>query len=478
MEEFLRADLPRIAAAAPAEAAWHLRPRCTSCAFFHHCRAEADRTDDLSRVVGLTPLAKRELNGARHPLRPRAAQGGVPARRVRGVPRAGIRRGHAQEARAGAGLRQDQGRGEAELSHGRRRVHPRAADGGRRPGERDGVRAGPQGGARQRARRHRGLSGRGRVGGRGAGDADRASCCAPGRGLRGGRGVARRGRWRQRGQKAAHVFVWDRGEAELLRECLQRHLGDPGTQPGIAGVSRLLFPAGDAGGSPPGTVVLDVVSELFALPIPYAWDLASVSAELQPSEGAAVHLPRADYGWPLSSQVAYERIHNVWSGRPYRADGEEQAPDEVRARDRADGAQQAGGDGFRHPRHPRGRRQAPRPRAADGGGVRGRGGRQRRRHPPRHAGEAAPFHPGRGRGRGRRHPPAARAPHAGPRPPLRVHQRAEQGRDAAQRPRRLRVRRGVPRGQVPSRRLCARPDQRRRAHAGRDGQPGAGCAAS
>ncbi|HEU4880670.1 MAG TPA: ATP-binding protein, partial [Longimicrobium sp.] len=111
--------------------------------------------------------------------------------------------------------------------------------------------------------------------------------------------------------------------------CLQRHLGDPGTQPGIAGVSRLLFPAGDAGGSPPGTVVLDVVSELFALPIPYAWDLASVSTELQPSEGAAVHRPRADYGWPLNSQVAYERIHNVWRDRPYRANGEEQAPWEV-----------------------------------------------------------------------------------------------------------------------------------------------------
>ena len=76
-----------------------------------------------------------------------------------------------------------------------------------------------------------------------------------------------------------HVFVWDRGEVQLLRDCLQRHLGDPGTQPGIAGIARLLFPGGDPGGTPPGTVVLDVVSELFALPVPYAWDLAAVSAE-------------------------------------------------------------------------------------------------------------------------------------------------------------------------------------------------------
>ncbi|HEX9936563.1 MAG TPA: ATP-binding protein, partial [Longimicrobium sp.] len=72
----------------------------------------------------------------------------------------------------------------------------------------------------------------------------------------------------------------------------------------------------------PGTVVVDAVSELFALPVPYALDLAAVSAALQPREGGHVWSPRVDYGWPLSSQVAFERIHNVWRRRPHRAASE------------------------------------------------------------------------------------------------------------------------------------------------------------
>jgi hypothetical protein len=131
--------------------------------------------------------------------------------------------------------------------------------------------------------------------------------------------------------KPVHFFVWDAREAELLRDVLQRHLGDAGTQPGIAGVARILFPSGDAGGTPPGTVMLDVVGELFALPVPFAWDLASVSAVLQPSESAWTHAPRGDYGWLFSSQVAFERIHNVWSGRPWRGGEAAQEADEVRA---------------------------------------------------------------------------------------------------------------------------------------------------
>jgi DNA replication ATP-dependent helicase Dna2 len=329
VEEFLRTDLPRAAAAAPADVEWHLRPRCTSCVFFHHCRAEADRTDDLSRVVGLTPLAKRELHGrgirSVRDLRKSEFRRGVYAgchalesaettlkKRVQALDYGKIKEGEKQSFRMGTGesirvlltaegdpvsgtvfalglkVERMTGRGVSEVF---------LSDAGTEEAEREMLtrfllRAASVVYAAEEASRA-------------AGDG-------------------------RRGQKPVHVFVWDRGEAELLRDCLQRHLGDPGTQPGIAGIARLLFPAGDAGGSPPGTVVLDVVSELFALPIPYAWDLASVSTELQPSEAAAVHAPRADYGWPLSSQVAYERVHNAWSGRPYRADGAEQSPDEVR----------------------------------------------------------------------------------------------------------------------------------------------------
>ncbi|HEU0302202.1 MAG TPA: AAA domain-containing protein, partial [Longimicrobium sp.] len=329
VEEFLRQELPRIAAAAPAEAEWHLRPRCTSCAFFHHCRAEADRADDLSRIVGMTPLARRELRarGIRSVRDLRKAEfrrgvyegchalesaGTTLKKRVQALDFGKIKEGEKQSFRMGGGesvrvlisaegdpvsgtvfalglrVERNSGRGVSE-------VFPSAE--GTEQGEREMLgrflfRAGHLVAAAEEAARA-------------AGDG-------------------------RRGEKPVHVFVWDRGEVQLLRDCLQRHLGDPGTQPGIAGIARLLFPGGDSGGTPPGTVVLDVVSELFALPVPYAWDLAAVSAELQPSESAAVHAPRSDYGWPLSSQVAYERIHNVWSDRPYRAGGVAQAPDEVR----------------------------------------------------------------------------------------------------------------------------------------------------
>jgi hypothetical protein len=70
-----------------------------------------------------------------------------------------------------------------------------------------------------------------------------------------------------------------------------------------------------------------VISELFALPVPYAWDLARVSEALQPDVAPSVHRPRDLYCAPFSSQVAFERIHNVWNRRP--AGGQE--PDEVRA---------------------------------------------------------------------------------------------------------------------------------------------------
>jgi hypothetical protein len=331
VEEFLRDELPRVAAAAPAEVDWHLRPRCTSCTFFHQCRAEADAGDRLSRVVGLTPLAGRELK----------ARG---IRSVRELRKAEFRKGvyagcHALESAESTLKKRVQALDyqklvPAEKQSFRMPVAERvrvllSAEGdpvsgtvfalGLRAGQGDSLRgaaevfvsaAGTEAAEREMLGRFL---------------------------LRAGEVVARAeaeqrkdGFLSGRAPRPVHFYLWDRREAELLRDCLQRHLGDPGTQPGMAGIARILFP-GDAGAAPPGTVVLDVVSELFALPVPYAWDLAGVSGALTPVEGAWTHAPRGDYGWPLSSQVAFERIHNVWNARPHRAGGAVQAPGEVRA---------------------------------------------------------------------------------------------------------------------------------------------------
>ncbi|MBB4639288.1 bifunctional RecB family nuclease/DEAD/DEAH box helicase [Longimicrobium terrae] len=345
VQAFLRDELPRIAAASAAEAEWHLRPRCTSCAFFAHCRAEADRTDHLSRVVGLTPLAASQLRsrGIRNVRQLRTAEfkrgvytgahalesaESVLKKRVQALDFGKLKEGEkqsfrmpvAEAARVLVTAESDPVSGtvfalgiRAERSGGPARTDVFVSESGSEEGEREML---------------------GRFLTRAAeivGDAEAGAREAQTGGRRRGPG--------------AHVYLWDAGEAELLRDCLQRHLGDAGTQPGIAGVARLLFPGGDAGAPPPGTVVLDVVGELFALPIPYAWDLASVSDELQPAEKAWVHRTRPDYGWPFSSQVAFERIHDVWRQRPHPVAGGEEAPERVRAEIvRAVGSKLAGVD--------------------------------------------------------------------------------------------------------------------------------------
>jgi hypothetical protein len=330
VQAFLRDELPRVAAASAAEAEWHLRPRCTSCAFFAHCRAEAERTDHLSRVVGLTPLAARELRGR-----------GI--RTVRQLRTAEFKRGvytgcHALESAESVLKKRVQALDFGKLKEGEKqsfRMPPFEAAKVIVTAEADPV-SGAVFAIGLRAER--------------AGAPPRTDVFVSAQGSEAGeREVLGRFLVRaaeivadteaatrdtqagaRRVSRGAHVYLWDAGEAELLRDCLQRHLGDAGTQPGIAGVARLLFPGGDSGAPPPGTVVLDVVSELFALPIPFAWDLASVSDALQPAEKAWVHRTRPDYGWPFSSQVAFERIHDVWRRRAHPVAGREEAPERVR----------------------------------------------------------------------------------------------------------------------------------------------------
>jgi hypothetical protein len=61
VERFLRHDLMRILEGQPEEAAWHLYDRCEWCEFFDHCREEMKQSDDVSRLVQLTPHGKKHL---------------------------------------------------------------------------------------------------------------------------------------------------------------------------------------------------------------------------------------------------------------------------------------------------------------------------------------------------------------------------------------------------------------------------------
>jgi len=61
LERFLRQDLTRILEGEAQDARWHFYERCEWCEFFDSCREEMRRTDDVSRLVQLTPYGKRHL---------------------------------------------------------------------------------------------------------------------------------------------------------------------------------------------------------------------------------------------------------------------------------------------------------------------------------------------------------------------------------------------------------------------------------
>ena len=330
--EMLRRDLPRVLEAGAEGCAWHLSPRCAGCAFLPHCRGEADGTDDLAKVVGITPVAKGVLHGKR-------------IRTVRDLAldlRKGTYQGsHALEAHGGRLAKRASAIRYGKIVDIPGHTHLMPA--------REDVRLVLTAEADPVSNRVFAL------GLRVHGDLLPPEVCRPGVWLaRAGtetaerailqellgsvervlRAVAEKGSGVRRGGPSIHFYVYDHTELEIVRELLLRHLADARSRPAIARLLRVLSPRDvvlrpDVVRSAPGTVVADAVSALFALPVPYAYDLAGVSDRLRPGSGAAPWRPRSDYRWPFSSQIAFERIHNVWRGKPHEAGGETQRPEEV-----------------------------------------------------------------------------------------------------------------------------------------------------
>ncbi len=72
---------------------------------------------------------------------------------------------------------------------------------------------------------------------------------------------------------------------------------------------------------------------LVALPVPYGYDLRSVSQIYQPERGGyRFHTPYG-FSWEHSNQIAFERIHDVWNNTSftYQSRGAERTltPDEI-----------------------------------------------------------------------------------------------------------------------------------------------------
>ncbi|HEX7238815.1 MAG TPA: AAA domain-containing protein [Longimicrobiaceae bacterium] len=325
VEEWLR-DLPRVAALDPSETAWHVSPASASCPYFDHCRAEADRTDDLARVPGLTPLGRQVLRDR-----------GI--RTVRELAKS-FRRDtytgcHALEQDAARLKQRAQALQFGKVFDVERETHLMGPGEGTRvvlTAEEDpvtgtcfalGARPAGRGSARGEARVF--LAEAGTAAAERAmllaflGHLDRVAAAAPPAGPR---------------ESALHFYVWDRDELALLRAVLERHLGDPEARPAIARALAVLFPMDEASGSrplrgSPGTVLADAVAALFALPIPYAYDLGSVSATLRPAESPHAFAPPEGYARPLTGRVAFERAHEAWRKGPPRPGSA--SPEEARA---------------------------------------------------------------------------------------------------------------------------------------------------
>lgn len=148
-----------------------------------------------------------------------------------------------------------------------------------------------------------------------------------------------------KGQKL-HIYIYDTLDLHIIRELIERHLFDTEPSellPEIRTLIRLFPPESvlpDAATfrTIPGTVVIQVLRSMIALPIPYQYDLRSVSRLYQPqnqqgSDTGFIFQPRYGFGWEYSNQVAFERIHNVWESQAFEFETRSRSgimtPDEI-----------------------------------------------------------------------------------------------------------------------------------------------------
>jgi DNA replication ATP-dependent helicase Dna2 len=297
--------VPRVAATAPADCAWHVAPRCNGCSYLNHCRSEADAADSLARLPGLTPLGARVL---------REKGVATTAQLARLAWRKDVLTGCDSLERDATRLRQ---RAQA-LAFGK--VFDVERNTSLMP-RRDDVRLVVSAEYDPVTRRcfalgyHLDAGGAPRaaafVAARPTHEAERdmlgrslASLLADLASVASGRpGIVQ-------------AYVYDGAQPARLRALLDRHEPDDAVR---SAVLRLLDVTGltapERAAAPAATVVIDVVETLFALPIPYAHDLAQVSGALVPRERPARFEPAPGHVDAFSSDVAFARAHDMWRRR-------------------------------------------------------------------------------------------------------------------------------------------------------------------
>ena len=135
---------------------------------------------------------------------------------------------------------------------------------------------------------------------------------------------------RRKAQARLHVYLYDGLDLAALKAALERHVGsdaDPALRRAIVKLVRLfppdsVLPDAETFRSVPGTIVADALRRLVAIPAPFLYDLKTVSAHFRPRNrdgdaSGSQFLPRYGFAWEHSNQVAFERIHDVWRGKPF-----------------------------------------------------------------------------------------------------------------------------------------------------------------
>ena len=139
-----------------------------------------------------------------------------------------------------------------------------------------------------------------------------------------------------RSQKRLHFYVYDPLDLNILKQAVERHLFDTEQAELLAEISHLVrlfppesvLPDSNSFRSIPGTVVIQALRMLVALPVPYLYSLKEVSQRYQPTNADGQdkgykYLPKYGFGWEHSNQVAFERIHEVWNNETFTPDQRE-----------------------------------------------------------------------------------------------------------------------------------------------------------
>lgn len=137
-------------------------------------------------------------------------------------------------------------------------------------------------------------------------------------------------RGRRRRLERLQFYFYDPFDLDVLKRVIERHLfdEDPDILDEIRELVRLFPPESlmkdvETFRSIPGSVISQVLRLLAALPVPYMYDLKTVSRTFVLRDGeeefkAFEYRPPFGFDWPFTNQIAFERIHDVWNNRSFR----------------------------------------------------------------------------------------------------------------------------------------------------------------